>query len=698
MLEFANLNPMLLFLMFTTYLIIFTITTVLLYKNRMSKKISIALLFISVTISGFILGGIPNPVMPIQQIFIGISSIIQGPSLFPESDSLFLPMMLFLLIFLISTIFFGRIICSHVCPLGAAQELISKVTFKTSKEKKKYLLNPSSKVTNMIRIIFFFIMVLSTLFFGIAILYIINPFAAFSVFSNISNIDLLIIPIIFFSAIMISSLFIYRPWCRLFCPFGMLAWITSRFSKFKLRRNEKCTNCKACEKVCPTNEAFLTSNKSECYECYRCIDACSFDAIEYKKDKRKKCPTEEVNPNNFTKPIKVKIQSALFPIISKVKKMPPQFRRWNYSTSSWEILGSPPGMKPMGMKPTGAEFTKMKPTTTKTMPVKPMGMKTPMPKPGEAKPMGVKPTTKRPTQMKPMGMKPMGAEGGKKIKKLYNCIHCNRCRTSESRIKLKQRMFDRGQVPEDFEDLFHSYEKFETPLNQNIRRIREFDNIPKESSTLLYLGCFSSIKVPKFAEHAIEYLLKQEVDFTILEKEICCGLSLKISGEKKLFEQLKNKNLEIFKQRKFKTIICICPACYNMFRKHYKKSGFKIKYITEYLKPLDFNNSPKYINIQHSCHLLYEGKKKLTKQIDKILNNSGFRINKTPHWCCGGGMGQIYITDTIKKIGKLRVKDFKEKLLTTYCPSCYWMLKVYGKQEKTKYKLKDIYELLMDKQ
>lgn len=380
------------------------------------------------------------------------------------------------------------------------------------------------------------------------------------------------------------------------------------------------------------------------------------DRLNGKKEKkRKKCPAQEVNPEDFIKPIKVAFQSLLFPLVSKIKKMPPIKRRWNYSTATWDFLGD------QGMKP--------KPS---------------------AKPVGIMPNNKDRGDIKATQIMP-----GEKVRKLYNCIHCNRCRTSEARIKLKRRMFDRGQVPNDFEGLFQSYEKFDTPLNQDTKRIRKFNEIPTHSSTLLFLGCFSSIKSPELAEHAIEYLLKQKVDFTILEKEICCGLSLKSSGEKRLYDELKEKNLKVFQEKGFKEIICICPACYNMFRKNYKNSGIQIRFITEFLTPLKSNNALKSVNIQHSCHLRYEGKKKLVKNVEKVLVKSGFQVNKTPHWCCGGGMGSIYINKTIEKIGRLRAHDFTEHIVTTYCPSCYWMLKVYGRKEKQPYELLDIYQLLM---
>ncbi|MHA1650059.1 MAG: 4Fe-4S binding protein, partial [Candidatus Helarchaeota archaeon] len=521
------LNPQMMIPVGISYLIIMIISALLLYKGKMNKKISIIILLLSVSIPGLIFGAAASPVFAIQQIFMNLHKIIANPS----SSSVIFPILimttLIFVLFTIVTVLLGRIFCGYACPLGAAQELVSKISFKSHLKKKKYVIRIPRKIANLVRLGFFVTMILLAIVWGIGLFEVVNPFSAFTVFGNLGNIVVIVIPLILFSIIIISNLFIYRAWCVLFCPFGFVSWLVSRFSVFKFRRNDKCTNCKACEKVCPTNEAFLTSNKSECYVCNRCFEVCPANAIDYTNKKRKDCPVEEVNPKEFKKPIKVKLQAIFFPLLSKIKKLPPPKRRWNYDKSRWEMLQkTPPKMKPQKMMQ------------------------------------------------------------GEKVKILYNCIHCNRCKTSESRVKLKQNMFKRGQVPKEFEDLIHSYEKYKTPLNQNAMRIKKFEDIPKESSTLLFLGCFSSIKVPRFAEHAIQYLLDQNVDFTLLENEICCGLSLKVSGEKKLLAELKKENLELFKSKGFKEVICICPACYNMFRKNYKNSGIKFKFITEYLKPL----------------------------------------------------------------------------------------------------------------
>ena len=66
----------------------------------------------------------------------------------------------------------------------------------------------------------------------------------------------------------------------------VLISLTSIKSLFRLKRNDRCVDCKKCETICPTNEAGRTDLKQECYLCNRCKDVCPVDAIGYVKNKR----------------------------------------------------------------------------------------------------------------------------------------------------------------------------------------------------------------------------------------------------------------------------------------------------------------------------------------------------------------------------------------------------------------------------
>jgi polyferredoxin len=75
-------------------------------------------------------------------------------------------------------------------------------------------------------------------------------------------------------ALVLLSVFLYRPVCRILCPFGVLFSLCAEFSLFRLRRTESCIGCKKCEKACPAMTAGRHDSKRECYICGRCTDAC----------------------------------------------------------------------------------------------------------------------------------------------------------------------------------------------------------------------------------------------------------------------------------------------------------------------------------------------------------------------------------------------------------------------------------------
>ncbi|MHA1661137.1 MAG: 4Fe-4S binding protein [Promethearchaeota archaeon] len=262
--------------MFLLWIVICSISIIMINKKKLNKKNSLLIYTLTLVIGGILLGGIPNAVMPIQAI---LSSIGAGGAIL-----LIMPMIIFLILLLITVFVFGRLFCGFACPLGAIQELASKLKFKANiKEQKsvKYKIDISHKSATIIRWIFFLVLIIFTIIWSISLLQIINPFMGFQVFMN-PVFPLLLIPLISLSTIFISSFFIYRPWCRLFCPFGAVSSLVSRFSRGKYVRTDACTDCGLCEQICPTHQAERESKKDECYYCNRCVEICPVKAIKFK--------------------------------------------------------------------------------------------------------------------------------------------------------------------------------------------------------------------------------------------------------------------------------------------------------------------------------------------------------------------------------------------------------------------------------
>ena len=206
------------------------------------------------------------PMIPIQLQFILLGDV--GSLGAPLSIAL-----IGLVAFIIFTILFGRIFCGYLCPIGAIQELLYLLpTPKKNITSKKYSI--------IFRIIFFIFIVFSARLFSINIL-------SYLGVSSFFHLKLTSIFLIVFVVLLLISLFVYRPFCRFFCPYGVFLSLAARISIFKLQRNSRCTDCGKCEEICPTSESGMHDLKQECYMCNRCREVCPFNAIEYKRRKKK---------------------------------------------------------------------------------------------------------------------------------------------------------------------------------------------------------------------------------------------------------------------------------------------------------------------------------------------------------------------------------------------------------------------------
>jgi polyferredoxin len=160
------------------------------------------------------------------------------------------------------------------------QELTSKKKFKSNlKEQKrvKYSFDPPEEILRIIRWIYLGILGVTAIVWGFSVSQHLDPFNGFQYME-----ELALFTVIFLLVIFLMSFFIYRPWCRIFCPFGAISGLVS-FSRLKYVRTDECTECGLCEKICPSHAADQDDQKTECYYCNRCVEICPHNAIVYSK-------------------------------------------------------------------------------------------------------------------------------------------------------------------------------------------------------------------------------------------------------------------------------------------------------------------------------------------------------------------------------------------------------------------------------
>jgi polyferredoxin len=190
-------------------------------------------------------------------------------------------------------VLFGRLICGFLCPFGFIQDLLYKIP--TPKLKvPKYI----DKVLRYLKYLILLIpVILLPMFltdqFGTAPPYFcqwICPVGTLEggiplVIQNESlrsmvgflfnwKIMLLIITIV-------SSIFIYRPFCKYICPLGAVYSLFNKFSFYQMSVDKsKCNGCKACERNCKMNvEITKNINSLECIRCGECKGVCKKNAI-----------------------------------------------------------------------------------------------------------------------------------------------------------------------------------------------------------------------------------------------------------------------------------------------------------------------------------------------------------------------------------------------------------------------------------
>lgn len=83
--------------------------------------------------------------------------------------------------------------------------------------------------------------------------------------------------------VVLASISIKRPFCRLICPIGALYSVFNKFSFLHLKVSSTCKTCKLCTKVCPMDiEVHQNANQLECIRCLECKYACTPRKVQAK--------------------------------------------------------------------------------------------------------------------------------------------------------------------------------------------------------------------------------------------------------------------------------------------------------------------------------------------------------------------------------------------------------------------------------
>jgi len=318
----------------------------------------------------------------------------------------------------------------------------------------------------------------------------------------------------------------------------------------------------------------------------------------------------------------------------------------------------------------------------------------------------------------------------------YMCTTCggcvNRCKKSSCAIEvidiieagrrlLVEKMI--GPVPEQRSALESIY-KYGNPYGEAPEKRLDWltdsdvKRLPDDrAEILLYIGCTTSYEpgLHDVARSLVGIFKAMDLDFGLLEGEVCCGDPASTIGDEFLFEEMQTRNVEQFTAAGVSTIVTVSPHCFNAFRKKYEglTDTCEVVHYTEFLAKCFEQKAPSFVKdipctatYHDPCYLgkhndIYQVPRDLIKKIPGVRLVE-MEMTGPNSLCCGGGGGRMYAeVKEEQRLADIRVGQAREvaaDIIVTACPWCHTMIQnaVLDLQLENDIQVRDIAELLSE--
>jgi polyferredoxin len=209
-------------------------------------------LILATAVLGFAMGGFLCPTAAVQNVFL-------------KADTGYL---LLFLVPVIAAVLMGRLFCGYVCPFGALQELL---------HVRRWALRLPDRLMRVLgfaRYAVLAYLVARVLVSHTVILDGLSPFKPLFTWGGTP------LTIAFSAVVAVLSIVVFRPFCRVLCPYGALLSLVSRLSLLRVQVDATCCRCNLCTSACSAGAVRGgTVDASECLLCGACYGACKRQSL-----------------------------------------------------------------------------------------------------------------------------------------------------------------------------------------------------------------------------------------------------------------------------------------------------------------------------------------------------------------------------------------------------------------------------------
>lgn len=188
------------------------------------------------------------------------------------------------------TLFFGRVYCSTVCPLGTLQDVISYISMRGKKRHYYHFRAPKT----YLRVIALLVFVEGTCLGMSLITSYLDPY---SCYERIMRVFIETSAAAWLSAAIILAVVVALSWrrgrllCNTICPLGAALGAVSHVSMMNFDINpDLCMHCGKCEQVCKGScikSTVSVVDNSRCVTCFNCVSVCQNGAISYRRGRHR---------------------------------------------------------------------------------------------------------------------------------------------------------------------------------------------------------------------------------------------------------------------------------------------------------------------------------------------------------------------------------------------------------------------------